>query len=72
VTLSRLLGTTYLAIRSEDEPTSASAGSALTQVADRAALDAAASGWFYDAASRRTWVKLPATAAETTVELSLP
>ena len=72
LTLSRLLDTTYLGIRSETAPTSVSAGSASPEVADRTALDAAPSGWFYDAASRRVWLKLAAAPDGAAIELTLP
>lgn len=51
---------TYLRIRHElPAPTAVDAGgTALAAVADAAALDAAADGWFYDAATRSLWVKL--------------
>jgi alpha-glucosidase (family GH31 glycosyl hydrolase) len=38
-------------------------GAALAAVTDRASLDAAASGWFNEAATRSTWVKVPAGGA---------
>ena len=59
VTLSRVTTTTYLRIRSETAPTTVSGAS--DAVADRAALDAAAGGWFYDLATRSLWVKLAAS-----------
>jgi alpha-glucosidase (family GH31 glycosyl hydrolase) len=65
VTLSRVAETTYLRIRRESVPASVGA---LTAVADRAALDAAASGWFYEPATRSVWVKLAAS-GEVTVAL---
>jgi alpha-glucosidase (family GH31 glycosyl hydrolase) len=60
VSLSRRTQTTWLSVRSDSMPTAVSAGAALGEQATRAALDAAADGWFYDAATRSTWVKLPA------------
>jgi alpha-glucosidase (family GH31 glycosyl hydrolase) len=72
VTLDRLVATTYLAIRSEVAPSAVSAGSALVELADRAALDAAGSGWLHDAATRRVWVKLAADPAGATVSVALP
>ena len=37
-------------------------------LADRAALDAATSGWAYDAAERALWVKSTAAVASITIE----
>lgn len=43
-------------------------GTALSMVADRAALDGAASGWTYDASERALWVKSTAAVSEITIE----
>lgn len=58
VTLTRVRVTTLLRVRADDAPTAVSAGAALTRVADRAALDAAPEGYWYDAMTRSVWVKL--------------
>lgn len=57
VTLSRVARTTYLRIRRDTAPTSVGS---LVEVASDAALDAATTGWRYDAATKFLWVKLAA------------
>jgi alpha-glucosidase (family GH31 glycosyl hydrolase) len=70
VTLSRALRTTYLRIRMEAAPASASAnGKMLATAASRDALDAAASGWLYDMATRSAWIKIPAATGAQTITL---
>lgn len=60
ITLSRTPRVTWLRVRADVIPTSAKIdGQSVSVVASRAALDAAASGWFYDAATRSAWVKVP-------------
>jgi alpha-glucosidase (family GH31 glycosyl hydrolase) len=64
VELSRALRSTYVRLRRDVAPSSIAIDSAsAVEVADDAALDAATSGWFYDAANRWLWIKLPAGAA---------
>lgn len=59
VELSRVLRVTYLRIRRETGPTTVREnGQALVQVNSDGALDAAVSGWRYDATNRLLWVKL--------------
>jgi alpha-glucosidase (family GH31 glycosyl hydrolase) len=61
VELSRRVRPTYLRIRRETAPTTVQADAAqLAPQASDAALDAATSGWRYDAATKVLWVKLPA------------
>lgn len=60
VTLSRTLRTTWLRVRADTPPASAKVdGQSVPVAASRAALDAAASGWFYEAETRSAWVKVP-------------
>jgi alpha-glucosidase (family GH31 glycosyl hydrolase) len=60
VTLSRALRDTLVRVRAEAAPTKVLVdGAATTQLADRAAFDAAAQGWFYDAPTRSAWVHVP-------------
>jgi alpha-glucosidase (family GH31 glycosyl hydrolase) len=61
VTLSRAARTTYLRIRRDTAPaTVRSNGTSLVEVASEAALDAATTGWRYDASGKFLWVKLAA------------
>lgn len=70
VTLSRALRDTLLRVRVEAAPAGASlGGQAMTQHASRAAFDAAASGWFYDAAERSLWAKVPMAAGAQTIDV---
>jgi alpha-glucosidase (family GH31 glycosyl hydrolase) len=62
VMLSRTLRTTYVRMRLDAKP--ASVGS-LTEVAGDAALDAAATGWSYDATGQWLWIKVDAGDATT-------
>jgi alpha-glucosidase (family GH31 glycosyl hydrolase) len=60
VTLSRTLRTTWLRVRADAPPAGAKVdGQSVPIAASRAALDAAASGWFYEAETRSAWVKVP-------------
>jgi hypothetical protein len=60
ITLSRTLRTTWLRVRADTVPSSAKVdGQSVPVVASRAALDAATSGWFYEAETRSAWVKVP-------------
>ena len=67
VGLARTVKTTLLRIRTDTPRASVTIdGSPAVELAGRAALDAAASGWFAEAASRSVWVKVPkGTAART-------
>jgi len=60
IELSRTLRPTYLRVRRDAAPASVSVGAMVT---DAAALDAAASGWFYDGTAKWLWIKLPVSAA---------
>jgi len=60
VTLSRAHRTTYVRLRLDAKP--ATVGS-LAEVASDAALDAAATGWRYDASGKWLWIKVAAGAA---------
>lgn len=71
VTLGRAVRPVLLRLRADAAPAGAELdGAPLALVADRAALDAAAQGWFYDAATRSAWIKAPAAAAATTIRVS--
>jgi alpha-glucosidase (family GH31 glycosyl hydrolase) len=71
LTLSRALRPTYFRVRRDDEPSGVSLGdSALSEVADAAALDAAASGWYHDAANNWLWVKVPVAAGAVSVAIT--
>jgi alpha-glucosidase (family GH31 glycosyl hydrolase) len=59
IELSRVLRVTYLRIRRETAPATVRENAQpLAQVASDVALDAAVSGWRYDATNRLLWVKL--------------
>jgi alpha-glucosidase (family GH31 glycosyl hydrolase) len=67
--LSRAHRPLIVRARSESEPASVALGGApLAKLADRAAFDAATSGWLYEPAARSVWAKAPASAGP--VELS--
>jgi alpha-D-xyloside xylohydrolase len=71
VDLDRVVVPTYLRIRWDDAPNAVDAGGeSLDEVAGAGALDAAASGWFYDAAGNWLWVKLAPSATTVAVEPS--
>ncbi len=60
VTLSRTLRTTYVRVRSDSAAVAVKIDGATAPVAaSRAALDAAASGWFTEPETRSTWIKVP-------------
>ncbi len=66
VTLSRVRATTYLRVRVEPRPMTVSVnGEVLAELTDRAALDQAATGWFYRASERAVFAKLRAGDATT-------
>lgn len=68
VSLSRGLADTLVRVRAETAPGSVTVdGAAATEHPDRAAFDAAASGWFYEAATRSAWIRVPAGPGEHTV-----
>jgi alpha-D-xyloside xylohydrolase len=68
VTIARALAPVLFRIRTGAGPLSVEVnGVGATDVSDRAGLDAATDGWFYEAASRSIWVKTPATTELTTV-----
>jgi alpha-D-xyloside xylohydrolase len=63
ISLSRALTTTLLRVRADLASTAVTVGGRdLPDQVDRAAFDAASEGWFYDAPTRSTWVKLPSAA----------
>ncbi len=71
VGFSRTLATTILRVRTDSMPTAVRLGSQdLPEHADRTAFDAASTGWWPEASSRVTWVKIPAASSESTVTLS--
>jgi alpha-D-xyloside xylohydrolase len=60
VGLSRALRDTLLRVRADVAPPAVQVdGKAVPALADRAAFDAAAAGWFYEAATRSAWVRVP-------------
>jgi alpha-glucosidase (family GH31 glycosyl hydrolase) len=66
--LSRAPRDTLIRARADAAPATIKVdGAAAAKVADRAAFDAAASGWFYEAATRSAWVRVPAGAGAHTV-----
>ncbi len=66
ITLSRAARTTYVRIRRDTAPTSVQVGaSTLAEVDSDAALDAATTGWRYDALGKFLWVKVAAGGATT-------
>jgi alpha-glucosidase (family GH31 glycosyl hydrolase) len=68
VDLSRVRVATHLRVRSEAAPASVTLGGAALPVqATRAALEAATSGWFFDAAAHSVWVKVPASTAPSSI-----
>lgn len=70
VGLTRTLRPTYLRIRRDTAPARVMiSGSAAVPVADAVALDGVASGWFYDAAGKWLWVKLPVSASPITADI---
>jgi alpha-glucosidase (family GH31 glycosyl hydrolase) len=70
VKLSRSVRPLIVRARAEIAPGSVRVGgSPMPELADRAAFDAAASGWFYDAELRSVWAKTPA--APSSLELTL-
>jgi alpha-glucosidase (family GH31 glycosyl hydrolase) len=70
VTMSRALVETLVRIRVENKPGSVTvSGSAVMEHADRTAFDASSSGYFHDATTKSLWVKLGASAQETTIQL---
>lgn len=61
LTITRQLRPTYFRVHRDAAPSSVSIGlTSLAQVAGDTALDAATSGWTYDAASKALWIKIPA------------
>ncbi|MEW5852126.1 MAG: TIM-barrel domain-containing protein [Myxococcota bacterium] len=67
VTLSRAVKPVYLRIRASAPSSVTAGGTALTQVADKSALDALASGW--NVAGNDVWVKLPSSSGAVEVVL---
>jgi alpha-D-xyloside xylohydrolase len=68
VSLARVLRDTLVRARAETAPSAVKVdGAAVPKLADRAAFDAAASGWFYEPTTRSAWVRLPAGAGMHTV-----
>ena len=67
IDLSRVLRPTYLRLRRDSAPSSVSSGAA---VADDPALDAAGSGWFYDATHRWLWIKVAASSTSVHVDVA--
>jgi alpha-D-xyloside xylohydrolase len=71
VTLARAVRTTVLRVRRDGVTSAVSVnGAALTGQSDRAAFDAASTGWWVDTAHRWVWVKLAPSAGAVTVSLT--
>lgn len=69
VTLSRALRDTLVRVRADATPAQVKVdGKVVPSLADRAAFDAAAEGWFYEAATRSAWVRVKQGATAHTVE----
>lgn len=69
VTLSRALRETLLRIRADVAPAKVQVDAKqVAKLADRAAFDAAAEGWFYEAATRSAWVRVAKGTAMRMVE----
>lgn len=69
ITLSRAPTSLVLRVRVESAPTAVTlAGAALPAASDRAALDAAESGFAHDAAGRVLWIRVPPAASERVLE----
>jgi alpha-glucosidase (family GH31 glycosyl hydrolase) len=69
ITLSRALRDTLVRVRADAAPAQVKVdGKTVTKLADRAAFDAAAEGWFYEASTRSAWVHVPKGASSHTVE----
>lgn len=70
VTLSRAVRPVILRVRREASPASVKQnGAALTMHADRPAFDAATQGYYFEAATRGLWVKLPASPSQLVVRI---
>lgn len=70
VTLSRALRPTLVRVHAGFDPSRVTvAGADAAERADRAALDAAASGWLAEAGTPYVWVKLEASAGEVALEV---
>ena len=67
LTMSRALRPTYFRVRRDVAPSEVSAGAV---VADAAALDAAASGWYHDAVNHWLWIKVPASSAAVSITVA--
>ncbi|MFT3774807.1 MAG: glycoside hydrolase family 31 protein [Minicystis sp.] len=69
VTLSVAQRDTLLRVRSDAAPPKVQVdGKQVAMLADRAAFDAATEGWFYEAATRSAWVKVPKGTGMRTVD----
>ncbi len=72
VSLSKASKPTILRVQLEQAPASIAQGTtALPRQADRAQLDAAATGWLWDKAAGAAWVKLPAASGAVGVQIVL-
>lgn len=73
VTMSRALRPSVLRVRVNEAPGGVTANAvALAVQATQAALDAAETGWWWDAASRSAWVRVAANAGKSEVVLQSP
>jgi alpha-D-xyloside xylohydrolase len=71
LTLSRALRPTYFRVYRASAPSDVAAGGAsLAGVADDAALDAAATGWRYDVATRALWIKVGASTSAVSISIT--
>jgi alpha-D-xyloside xylohydrolase len=70
ITLSRIAGEAYVRVRvAARPPTLSTEAGPLTEVTDRATLDGSTEAWWWEAATRSAWIKLPVTATPRTITL---
>jgi alpha-glucosidase (family GH31 glycosyl hydrolase) len=71
LTITRAIRPTYFRVRLDAAPSAVSIGlTPVAQVAGDAALDAAATGWYHDAAHHALWIKIPAGADTVSVSIA--
>ena len=69
VTFDRVLADTLVRIRAEVPPAAVQVdGASVPELADRAAFDAATTGWFSEPSTRSVWVHVPKGAGSHTIE----
>ena len=73
VSIDRTLRPTLVRIRSDAAPSAVEVdGAALAAASDFAALAGASSGYWYEAATRSTWIALPANASAQSIVVHVP